>query len=150
MTHHGKPVAKHRDKVAAFLWVFPAGVLAAPESGTGSGSLFTGAYLLQVAGSLLLVFGCIFGLIFLLKKLNALPLASGSPIRVLASARLGSREKIVLVEAGEQQLLIGVAAGSIRTLHVLEQPIIESNAPGKKTADFASLLRSSTTARPLT
>lgn len=129
----------------------PVAAWAAAEPKAGPADMFSGAYLLQVFGSLLLVFACIFGLLFLLKKLNGLPLASGSPIRILASARVGSREKILLLEAGEQQLLIGVATGSVRTLHVLEQPLVESTAAGGgNRGDFASLLRSSAAARKLT
>ena len=36
---------------------------------------------------------------------------------------LGGKERIVLVQVGEQQLLVGVAPGSLRTLHVLDQPL---------------------------
>lgn len=125
------------------LGIAPVSSLAAEGEKGSVTDIFDAAYLLQVFGSLLLVFGCIFGLIFLLKKLNGLPAGNRSPIRVIGTVRVGAREKILLVEAGEQQLLVGVATGNIRTLHVFDSPITDSvETPSQKT-DFASLMGSS-------
>ncbi len=104
--------------------------------------IFNTAYLFQVFGSLLIVFGCIFGLIFLLKKMNGMQVSQKAPVRVLGVTRIGSREKILLVEAGTQQLLVGVTAGNIRTLHTFDKPIFDSAEASQKSADFASLLGS--------
>lgn len=129
-----------KPALAALPGLFMQNAVAAVERQAGTAGLFDSAYIFQVLGSLLLVFGCIFGLVFLLRKMNGFPLASGAPIRVVASARVGSREKIILLEAGEQQLLVGVAAGNVRTLHVLDQPLAGDATTRSKTADFASLL----------
>tara|TARA_R110002110_G_C13470513_1_gene720887 strand:- start:124386 stop:124775 length:390 start_codon:yes stop_codon:yes gene_type:complete len=123
------------------LLVLPLQAVSAADKAAGPQSLFTGSYILQVIGSLLIVFGCIFGLLYLLKKLNGLPMSGNSPIRVLASAKVGAREKVVLLQAGEQQLLVGVAAGSIRTLLVLDEPLPDLGSAGQS-AQFASLLQS--------
>ncbi|MDX2462952.1 MAG: flagellar biosynthetic protein FliO [Porticoccus sp.] len=125
----------------------PVAVLAEEKGGSPSVDIFNTAYLFQVFGSLLVVFGCIFGLIFLLKKLNGIPNSQKAPIRVLGAARVGAREKILLVEAGEQQLLVGVAAGSMRTLHTFDKPIVDSTEIDQKNTDFASLLGSSFASR---
>ena len=113
-----------------------------PSTSSPSVDIFNTGYLFQVFGSLLVVFGCIFGLIFLLKKLNGIPSSQKAPVRVLGVTRIGSREKILLVEAGDQQLLVGVAAGNIRTLHTFDKPIVDSSDSGQKTTDFSSLLGS--------
>lgn len=123
--------------------VYTAGAWGDTEKSTGATSLLGGAYLLQVLGSLILVFGAIFGVLFLLKKLNGLPLSSSSPIRILASSRVGTREKIILLEAGQQQLLVGVTSGCIRTLHVLDKPILDTAASAGKNGNFASVLGAS-------
>lgn len=47
----------------------------------------------------------------------------GGAVRVLASQAVGQRERIVLVQVGETQLLLGVAPGRVETLHVLEKPL---------------------------
>ena len=147
----GRVKTDKRDYGRIGLWLLmmtvPATVLAAEKGGSSSVDIFNTAYLFQVFGSLLVVFGCIFGLIFLLKKMNGLPTNQKAPIRVLGTARVGAREKILLVEAGEQQLLVGVAAGSMRTLHTFDKPIVDSTAIDQKNTDFSSLLGSSFTSR---
>jgi flagellar protein FliO/FliZ len=110
-----------------------AGVPSAPQ-------LFSGAYLAQVLGSLLLVFLCLFAVIYLLRRFNRIGSVQGMPLRVLGSASVGTREKIVLIEAGSEQLLIGVAQGSVRTLHVLPEPIVHGDAAAAN-PDFAQILR---------
>jgi len=128
------------------LALFSPVALAAPGQ-EGAAGMFDSAYIFQVLASLVLVFGCIFGLIFLLRKLNGLPMASGAPIRVLASARVGTREKIILLEAGDQQLLVGVAAGSVRALHVFDRPAVGEATTPARAGDFASVLQASAPGR---
>jgi|GEM_PF-423470 len=132
------------------LWLVQPGLALSAEEGqselsSSSVDIFNTAYLFQVFGSLLLVFGCIFGLIFLLKKMNGIPSSQKAPVCVLGVTRIGSREKILLIEAGDQQLLVGVAAGNIRTLHTFDQPIVDSSEVNIKNTDFASLLGSTFT-----
>lgn len=110
-----------------------------------SADIFNTAYLFQVFGSLLLVFGCIFGLVFLVKKMNGIAPSQKSPVRIIGVTRVGSREKIVLLEAGNQQLLIGVCPNSIRTLHTFAEPVIDSTKTDQKTLDFSALLGSAFT-----
>lgn len=132
-------------KVLVFcLWALsrPQAVLAA-VSEKASPEIFDTAYLLQVFGSLLLVFACLFGLVFLLKKLNGVPTGSRRAIQVLGSAKVGSREKILLLRAGEQHLLVGVAAGNVRTLHVFDGPVEGLVADRTTGVEFSSLLGSS-------
>lgn len=120
-----------------------ASVLSATASAADSSAapqLFSGAYLAQVLGSLILVFICLFAVIYLLRRFNRIGAVQGMPLRVLGSASVGTREKIVLVEAGKEQLLIGVAQGSVRTLHVLPEPIVESESTTQN-PDFAQILR---------
>lgn len=105
---------------------------AAPE-------IFDTGYLLQVFASLFVVFACLFGLLFLMKKLNGLPAGNRRAIQVLGSAKVGSREKILLLSAGGEHLLVGVAAGSVRTLHVFDGPLEDLTGEGE---NFASLMAS--------
>ena len=119
--------------------VMTAGAMAAEQQ--SAKDMLDASYLVQVFGSLLLVFGCIFGLVFLLKKMNGLPAGDRAAIRVLGSVRLGNREKLLLVQAGEQQLLVGVTPGSINTLHAFDEPIEGlSETAAAKGFDFAGVL----------
>lgn len=107
--------------------------------GADEPSLYSPRYILQVVGSLLLVLACLLGVLFLLKKLQGGELGGRSPLRVLGSLKVGTREKVVLLQAGERQLLLGVGAGSVRTLHVFDHAVTE--APD----GFAAVLRESET-----
>ena len=111
--------------------------------GTEHPEIFDSAYLLQVFGSLLLVFGCLFGLAFLLRKMGAVPMGDRMAIQVQGSLKVGSREKVVLVTAGRQQLLLGVAAGNVRTLHVFDKPMEDSKDTRTGGGDFGSALKAS-------
>lgn len=87
------------------------------------------SHLLQLAGGLLLVIGLILLLSWLLRRLQGGRLGLQGPVRVLGGTAVGQRERVVLVQIGEQQLLLGVAPGSVRTLQVFDQPVIaESSA----------------------
>ncbi len=59
-------------------------------------------------------------------------------MRVVASLSLSARERLVLVQAGEQQLLLGVAPGRVNLIEKYEQPLIESGAAA---GDFAAKLQ---------
>lgn len=50
-------------------------------------------------------------------------------IKVVSQCAVGSRERVVLVQVGEQQLLIGVTPQQISLLHTLAEPVIAPAAP---------------------
>lgn len=110
----------------------------------GSPDLFSASYLLQVAGSLLLVFGALFGLAFFLKKFNGVPVGDRRALRILSSVKVGTREKLLVVDTGDAQLLIGVAAGSVRTLHVFEGTAVNHDNAEDVDLEFASVLDGAT------
>ncbi|MEM0954986.1 MAG: flagellar biosynthetic protein FliO [Pseudomonadota bacterium] len=86
------------------------------------------AYVFQVLGSLMLVFACLFAVVYAMRRFNRIGLGQSGGLRVLFSVNVGQRERIVLLEAGDEQLLLGIAPGNIRTLHVLEKPLPLQNA----------------------
>jgi len=60
----------------------------------------------------------------------------------LGSLSLGTREKAVLIQVGEQQLLIGVTAQNISTLHTLSEPLpIREISPPAEGESFADRLK---------
>jgi len=44
-------------------------------------------------------------------------------VSALSALPLGQRERIVVVQVGDEQLLLGVTSTQINTLHVLEKPL---------------------------
>lgn len=74
---------------------------------------------LQVATGLALVVVMIFGAAWVMKRFGRMPAGSGGQLRLIGGIHLGQRERIVVVQAGEDRLVVGVSPGCIRTLHVL-------------------------------
>ena len=93
---------------------------AAPSSAGG---------LLRVILALMVVLAAVLAAAWLARRLRAFSGGGGSSsLELLAQLPLGARERAVLVRVGDRQLLIGVAPGSVRTLHVFEQSLLPMNA----------------------
>lgn len=118
--------------------------LAAPEA-SGGGSVVDISSLARLTIGLMVVVAVILVVAFLLRRSGGLSGSVGGQLRVLGAVSVGQRERVVLVKAGNQQLLVGVAPGQVRTLHVLDEPIeAESQDPaatgGMRGSPFAQRL----------
>lgn len=80
---------------------------------------------------------------WLLRRLQAGIGSAPRRLRVIESHSLGVKERMVLVAVGEQQLLLGIAPGSVRTLHVLSTPLLEPQvtAAGSRFAKVLAKMR---------
>jgi len=94
--------------------------------------------MLQMVLGLLLVIGVLFLGAFFLRKINGgLNFGNAGPMRVVGGLMISTRERIVLVEIGDEWIVIGVVPGQIKTLHTLpkgELPV--SNAGDKPFAQW--------------
>lgn len=102
-----------------------------------------GSQLAQLSLGLLLVIGLIFLLAWLARRLQQrLPTGNRNDcIQLLASRPLGPRERLLLVQVGKEQVLLGLTPGSIEPLHVLQEPVsIELESP-KTAGEFAKRLK---------
>ncbi|NQD38027.1 flagellar biosynthetic protein FliO [Permianibacter sp. IMCC34836] len=62
-------------------------------------------------------------------------------IKVVSQCAVGTRERVVLVQVGDQQLLIGVTPQQISLLHTLAQPVAAPAVPASnKFAEQLALL----------
>ena len=91
-------------------------------------SLFTGDYLLQVVGSFVVVILLLVAVLVMLKRFNGVSTSMGGDMRVVSSVGVGQRERAVLLQVGEQQVLLGVGPGNVRTLHVFDEPAVRTTA----------------------
>jgi len=92
------------------------------------------ATLASMLGGLILVLLLIFALAYLLRRFNLVPTANGV-LKTIAVTSLGQKERLVLVQVGEQQYLLGVSSQQVSLIDKLAEPIhIESDS-------FASRLR---------
>lgn len=93
---------------------------------------------------LVLVLGLIVGLGWLLKRLPGGAFRPAEGLKVVASINVGAKERVVVVDVNGQQLLLGVTAGGISTLHQLPEPLPQTPAPTlpdfKQLPNFAQLL----------
>jgi flagellar protein FliO/FliZ len=92
----------------------------------------------QLTLGLLVVLGLIVSIAWLLKRTGRFQMAAGGGLRVLGGLSMGARERVVLIQAGETQLLLGVAPGRVQTLHVLDQPLQMSSSSGSGFAEQLS------------
>jgi len=69
---------------------------------------------------LLLVLVIFMACVLAVRKLRGGPLTGPEKLRVVGALALGMREKIILLQVGKKQVLLGVSPGRIQTLHVLE------------------------------
>lgn len=72
--------------------------------------------------SLLMVLALIVGAALLLKRFQLVRPQSGQ-LKLVTSLHLSAKEKLVVVQVGEQQLLLGISGQQINLLHQLEQAL---------------------------
>jgi flagellar protein FliO/FliZ len=138
--------------VKRFLWallVLPLSVLAAePNANTAAPaatapmvSSGVAGQLTQLVFGLLLVLGLIFLLAWLLRRVQqAGPAGKGQVIELIGSRALGPRDRLMLVQVGNEQILLGLSPGTITALHVLKEPVEVPTASEKATPEFAQHL----------
>lgn len=108
-----------------------------------------GGYLLQLAGGLAVILVVIAVLAWLARRLQALPARQAGAIRVLAALSLGQRERVVLMQVGTTQVLVGVAPGQVCGLHVFAEPAVsDQDQSAAGAAGFAALFTALKATKP--
>ncbi|WJD61223.1 flagellar biosynthetic protein FliO [Pseudomonas kurunegalensis] len=105
---------------------------------TPPGSL--GGQLAQMVFGLLLVVGLIFFLAWMLRRLQSTAVKGGQVIEIVGSRAIGPRDRLLLVQVGKEQILIGHTPGSIEALHVLAEPVDVPDGARQATPEFAQRL----------
>jgi flagellar protein FliO/FliZ len=95
----------------------------------------------QMFLGLFLIIILIFGLAWLVKRINNFQGSMNCVLKLMSMVSVGQREKIVLIQVGKQQLLIGVAPGKVNTLLVLDE-LIENKPISTIKTSFAEKLSS--------
>jgi len=125
------------------LLLIPVGLHSSLATAQGEGGValepFSSPYLLKLTAGLLLVVAVILVLAWLVKKFNLNQQSHHGLIRIVAGLPLGTRDRILLVQIGDEQILLGLTPGRIEKLHTLAQPL---QAPGAEvaSASFADKL----------
>ncbi|EJM10866.1 flagellar biosynthetic protein FliO [Pseudomonas sp. GM21] len=134
-------------KVLGFVLAMPFSVLAAEPVATAAAaaapavSSGVAGQLTQLVFGLLLVLGLIFFLAWMLRRVQqAGPAGKGQVIELIGSRALGPRDRLMLVQVGNEQILLGLSPGTITALHVLKEPVQVPGASEKATPEFAQRL----------
>ena len=124
--------------IASALLAAAAGAPRVGQHAASAPSMF-GAIMALVAVLVLIV-----GLGWLLKRLPGSGFRPNEGLKVVASLNVGAKERVVVVDVNGTQLLLGVTAGGISTLHQLPDalptapPVALPNL--KQLPNFAQLL----------
>jgi flagellar protein FliO/FliZ len=113
-------------KLLALFLLLPLVALAAEPAAQAATPMATsniGGQLVQLLLGLLLVVGLIFLLAWVMRRVQQVGPRGGQVIKLVASQALGPRERLLLVQVGGEQVLLGITPGRITTLHVLAEPV---------------------------
>ena len=91
--------------------------------------------MLQWSVGLLIVLGVFFFCVWGVRKISGVTVCGTEKMRVVGGLSLGIREKVVLLQVGKKQLILGVTPGRIDTLHVLEGDDCLNSEPSVKDMD---------------
>jgi len=86
------------------------------------------AGLLQTIFALLLVLGLLIGLAWLLKRYGPKPGGGLANLRVVGALNIGGRERIMVVEVGDQWIVVGAAPGRVNALHTMPRQDVDLGA----------------------
>lgn len=131
---------------AVFAALFLAGgemaaAVAAEEPPTPRLSPIVMSDALQVALGLILVLVAIATTAWLVRRVFRFAPGVQGQVKVLSGVPMGPRERVVLLQVGETQLLIGVTPSQIHTLHVLDTPLDPDEAESAVAPAFVAHLR---------
>ncbi|RTZ15447.1 flagellar biosynthetic protein FliO [Vibrio aquaticus] len=93
-------------------------------------------------GSLLFVIAFILFLAWLLKRMRVPAMVNQRGLSVVRQISVGNRERIMIVQAGEEQFLVGATAQSIQLISKLDKPLSqEEMAAGPFANQLTQLLK---------
>jgi flagellar protein FliO/FliZ len=92
---------------------------------------------------LLIVLAIFFFCVWGMRKLSGISAGGTEKMRVVGGLSLGMREKVVLLQVGKKQLVLGVTPGRIDALHVLEGDDCLTNEPSSidKDSGFSAIVQ---------
>lgn len=124
-----------------FLTVLPAPILA---DTLATNNRITSPDPLHTTLALLLIVLLIVIFLLLLRRFGSFPPIKTRSLHIVAALPLGQRERVIVVQTGRKQLVLGICPGRIDTLCILEgedQIITETSTDKYPSPDFIHTLR---------
>jgi flagellar protein FliO/FliZ len=97
--------------------------------------------ILSVGASLVLVVAAIILCGWLYSRSQGLRTRGGGIINIIATQPLGPKERILLIEVANKQLLVGMTSTQVSTLHVFDQPVHRHEADPEQRVNFGERLK---------
>lgn len=118
-------------------------LLRAAEQGGAASQAMGPGQLIQVLVALLAVLAVIVVLFGLVKKLNFVPGSANGVIKVVGALPLGAKERLLLVQVGDEQILISASPGSVNRIHRMARPVTPPETAPRRTGrkGFADILQ---------
>ncbi len=105
--------------------------------------------LLQAVGGLALVIALMFGSAWIFRRSGGLQALARGPVRIVGGVRVGTRERVLVLEVADTWLVVGVAAGQVNALHTLpRQDAAPQGVPAATPAAFPQWLARFASAAP--
>jgi flagellar protein FliO/FliZ len=99
------------------------------------------ASLLQVIFGLVVVLGLLAAALWALKRFGGMRIAGGAPLKIIGGVSVGNREKVLVLEVGEQWLVVGVAPGRVSMLTTLPRGEQRAGDAERPAPDFGAWLK---------
>ncbi|WP_332853035.1 flagellar biosynthetic protein FliO [Duganella sp. S19_KUP01_CR8] len=121
----------------------PAGPLAMTIPTPQPAATSAGGGLLQTTFALMFVLALLVGLAWFLKRYGPKNLGGGRNVKLVGALSVGARERILVVEVGEQWIVVGASPGRMNALATMpRQEISEQDSTAAlPTANFAAWLK---------
>ncbi len=129
-----------RQRTVLMLMFSPPAFAAETPAAASAGGVF------QMIVGLSVVLAILIGGAWLLRRFISLPATTHSPLKIITGLSLSPRDRLIVIQVGDRQLLLGLSPGRIQTLHVLEQPLDTNSSPDSSLSSlgqrFGALLQS--------
>jgi len=100
----------------------------------------TASQLASLVGGLALILALIYGLSWFVKRFSQGGFMHNPTLKIISALPLGTRERLMLVDVGGKQLLLGVTATQINTLHVFDEPVVTDTKTVPANSEFSQKL----------
>lgn len=114
---------------------FCGNAYAAAPTPSGSG--------LQLLFGMVVVLGLLMGIAWWIKRFGPVRNNSGAAAKVIGGVSVGTRERVMVVEVGDQWIVVGVAPGSVNALTTMprQDHLPEPQTSAQNPANFAGWLK---------
>jgi flagellar protein FliO/FliZ len=113
--------------VYAFLLTVFLSAFSQVASAQSENTITNPASIASIFLSLLVVVGIIFALAYLMRRFNVTQAGSGQ-MKIVASMVAGTKERLMVIEVGEEQYLLGITSHNISHLATLPTPLTKSGS----------------------